>query len=314
VTQGFDEAELIRLAASAESAYEHPVAQALKSCAREKGLRLAKPKVGSEKYRVGLGLEARVEGHLVQVGRARWMKDQNLKIKPFKKCLARLRRDAASTLCIGVDKKVVGVVGYSDGTRPEAKALVGKLHAGGRRQIVLLSGDSPEVVERVSAELGIDEARGGMLPEEKAEYVRRRKSEGRVVAMIGDGINDAPAMALADVGISFSGSSEVAIEIADVMLMGGGLIRLTKAFALGDETMRRVRENLGVIIVPNSIAICLGALGVITPPLAAVINNGATLFAAIVATFPLLNSTGRPEAGEKHVKTAPLLPARAPPS
>ncbi len=143
-------------------------------------------------------------------------------------------------------------------------------------------GRQPGGREAVARAVGIDEAVGGLLPEEKAEYVRRMRDAGCVVAMVGDGINDAPALAQADVGISIAGSTDVALETADVVLLDGGLARLEKAFRISDRAMSSVRQNLGIIIVPNAIAIALGAAGLIKPPLAAIINNGAT-FAAVLA-------------------------------
>jgi P-type E1-E2 ATPase len=129
---------------------------------------------------------------------------------------------------------------------------------------------------------------GGLLPDQKADYVKRMQAEGHVVAMVGDGINDVPAMASADVGISIAGSTTMALEMADVILLEGGLARLEKAFRISDQAMEKVRQNLGIIIVPNAIAIALGALGIISPPVAAVINNGATILAVLVGTAPLL--------------------------
>jgi Cu2+-exporting ATPase len=158
---------------------------------------------------------------------------------------------------------------------------------------VLLSGDSAEVVKNLARAVGIDEALGGLLPHEKAEYVRRIQAAGSVVAMVGDGINDAPALAAADVGISIAGSTDVALETADVVLLSGGLARLEKAFQISDQAMSSVRQNLGIIIVPNAIAIALGAFGLIGPPLAAIINNGATFLAVLVATMPLLRMPAR---------------------
>jgi Cu2+-exporting ATPase len=288
------ESTLMKACASVEVRHDHPVARALKSYAKRKGVALVNPDPGTEKYAVGLGVSARVAGRLVRVGRISWMEDQKVPIGPsLRKHLARFRKNKRSTLCVAFDDKVVGLVAYSDGTRPESAAIVQRLRAGGRRKVVLLSGDGTEVVKNVARELGIDEAVGGLLPEEKADYVRRMRAEGCVVAMVGDGINDAPALASADVGISIAGSTDVALETADVVLLDGGLSRLEKAFQIGDQSMSSVRQNLGVIIVPNAIAIALGALGLITPPVAAIINNGATVLAVLVGTLPLLKAPAR---------------------
>ena len=216
------------------------------------------------------------------------MESQKLKIKPIKKDLARLRENQISTLCVAVGHEVVGLIGYSDGTRPEAARMVEKLRAGGKRKIVLLSGDNSEVVKKVAREVGIDDAVGGLLPDQKTDYVKRMQAAGHVVAMVGDGVNDVPALAAADVGISIAGSTTVALEMADVILLEGGLARLEKAFRISDQAMEKVRLNLGIIIVPNAIAIGLGALGLISPPVAAIINNGATILAVLVGTAPLL--------------------------
>jgi Cu2+-exporting ATPase len=273
---------------------------------------LVEPEPGSEEYAVGLGLSARVEGRRVRVGRAIWMESQKLTIAPsFKRHLARFQKQSKSSLCVAVDDKVVGLVSYSDGTRRDSEAIVRRLQDNGRRKIVLLSGDSPEVVKNLARAVGIDEAVGGLLPHQKAEYVRRMQQAGRVVAMVGDGINDAPALAAADVGISIAGSTDVALETADVVLLHGGLARLEKAFRISDQAMSSVRQNLGIIVVPNAIAIALGAFGLIGPPLAAIINNGATFLAVLVATLPLLKMPARdplPDVDKPESEPAPAIP------
>jgi len=285
---GFPESKLIELCASAESQYDHPVAKALTAFANLKDIPLVEPEPGSQDYVVGLGLSARVNGKRVYVGRASWLESKKLKIAPIKKDLARLKKNQVSTLCVAVDDEVVGLIGYSDGTRPEAARLVEQLRAHGKRKVVLLSGDNAETVKKVAWEVGIDDAVGGLLPQQKADYVKRMQAAGHVVAMVGDGVNDVPALAAADIGISISGSTTLALETADVILLEGGLARLEKAFRISDQAMHKVRQNLGIIVVPNAIAIALGALGLITPPIAALINNGATLLAVLVGTAPLL--------------------------
>jgi Cu2+-exporting ATPase len=306
--RGMKEATLIRWAASAEARHDHPVARALKSYAKEQGIPLAEPEPGSEEYAVGLGLSARVEGHRVRVGRAMWMECQELRITPsFRNHLARFQKQSRSSLCVAVDDKVVGLVSYSDGTRGDSAAIVRRLQAGGRK-IVLLSGDSSEVVKNLAREVGIDEALGGLLPHQKADYVRKMQASGSVVAMVGDGINDAPALAAADVGISIAGSTDVALETADVVLLSGGLARIEKAFQISDRAMSSVRQNLGIIVVPNAIAIALGALGLIGPALAAIINNGATFLAVLVGTMPLLKTPARhPRPGADSQEGEPSL-------
>ncbi|HXX65901.1 MAG TPA: heavy metal translocating P-type ATPase [Polyangiaceae bacterium] len=286
---GVREKAFIRACASAEDKYDHPVARALKAYARLRGIRLVQPEPASEEYAVGLGLSARVEGRRVRLGRPVWMKSQNLEIPlSLQKQLARFARQSRSSLCVAFDDRVVGIVAYSDATRPESAALVRRLRADGRRRIVLLSGDSPAVVKNVARALGIDEAAGGLLPEQKAEYIRRLREDGNVVAMVGDGINDAPALASADVGVSIGGSTDVALETADVVLLDDGLSQFEKALLIGDRAMSSVRQNLGVVIWPNAIAIALGAAGLLTPPVSAVINNGATILAVLVGVIPLL--------------------------
>jgi heavy metal translocating P-type ATPase len=287
-----EESALITWCASAEARHDHPVAKALKAYAKQHGIRTVEPEPDSEEYAVGLGLSARVEGHRVRVGRATWMKSQKLKIgHSFKKHLARFEKQSRSSLCVAVDNDVVGLVCYSDGTRPESADIVKKLQANGRRRIVLLSGDNPEVVKKLAGTVGIDEAVGALLPQQKAEYVKKLQAAGSIVAMVGDGINDAPALAAADVGISIAGSTDVALETADVVLLDGGLVRLEEAFQLSDRAMSNVRQSLGMIIVPNAIAIALGAFGFIGPPMAAIINNGATLLAVLAGTIPLLKGS-----------------------
>jgi heavy metal translocating P-type ATPase len=309
--RGMKEADLIRWCASAEATHDHPVAKALKSYAKDQCISLVRPEPGSEEYAVGLGLSARVEGRRVRVGRASWLESQKLKISPaFKRHLARFYDDSKSSLCVAVDDKVVGLVCYSDGTRRDSAAIVRRLQGNGKRRIVLLSGDSPEVVKNLARAVGIDEAEGGLLPHQKADYVRRLQKEGNVVAMVGDGINDAPALAAADVGISIAGSTDVALETADVVLLHGGLARIEKAFQISDQAMVAVRQSLGIIIVPNAIAIFLGAFGLIGPPLAAIINNGATFLAVLVGTMPLLRSPA--VAGSRGGHVLPIEPPNSP--
>src|SRR5580700_7625397 len=180
------------------------------------------------------------------------------------------------------------MLAVADEPRPESLGVVKALRAGGRREVVLLSGDARGPVEAVGRAVGVDRAIGELLPEDKARHVKEMQRAGKVVAMVGDGINDAPALAVADVGISLDGGAEVALETADVVLLEGGLSKLPEAFAIADRAMRHVRRGLGLVIAPNAVAIALGAFGLITPGVAALVNNGSTVVAALAAVSPLL--------------------------
>jgi P-type E1-E2 ATPase len=296
---GFDEATLVRYCASAEMHHTHPLATALASWAHQRGVALVEPELGSQEYTVGMGVSARVEGHRVLVGRPAFLQRHRVDIAPLLADLERFGEDQLSNLLCAIDGRAGGLIGYADAVRPESAAAVRALQAGGRRRVVILSGDGKSVVRNVARAVGIREARSSLLPRQKAAFIEKMRSEGHIVAMIGDGINDAPALALADVGISIAGSTDVAVETADVILLQDGLGQLTRAFAISDETMARVQRSLRVVLAPNAVAIALGALGLITPPVAALINNAATIAAVVVGTLPLL---GKMAANGKETK------------
>src|SRR5215831_1746844 len=149
-----------------------------------------------------------------------------------------------------------------------------------------MSGDARGVAEAVAARLGVDRVMSELMPEDKARHVRALQREGRVVAMVGDGINDAPALALADVGISLHGGSDVALDTADVVLALGGLSKLPRAFELADEAMQQVKTGLALVLAPNVVAMVLGSVGLCPPALAALVNNGSTVVSGLVGLAP----------------------------
>ncbi len=280
--------EIAALAAAAESNQSHPIADALRRHAAATEAPAWHPVQGTEVYRIGLGLEAKVNGRQVRVGNARMMRAAGMDTAAGEAAQSELARQGASSVLLSVDGRLEAAIGYADAPRPESRDVVFRLREGGRRRVLLLSGDARAPVEAIAGKVGIDEAIAEVLPEDKAEVVRRLKAEGRKVAMVGDGINDAPALALADVGISLHGGTEVALETADVVLLEGGLRRLPTVFGLADEAMARVRQVLGLVLVPNAAAIGAGALGLVSPVMAAVINNGSTILAAAHAVAPLV--------------------------
>jgi heavy metal translocating P-type ATPase len=290
----WSESEVASFAAAAEGNQSHPIADAIRRHAE----RIAAPRFdaenGTESYRIGLGLHALVRGHHVLVGNARMMRENGVDPGRAEPACADLGTSGASCVLLAVDGQLAAVIGYADAPRPESAEVVRLLKAGGRRRILLLSGDAHAPVQAIARIVGIDEAVAEVLPTNKADVVRRLKSEGRKVAMVGDGINDAPALAEADVGISLHGGTDVALETADVVLLEGGLARLPAVFEVADQAMARVKQVLGIVLVPNVLAIAAGAFGLINPVVAAIVNNGSTIAAAGHALAPLLRRRPRP--------------------
>ena len=287
----FVEHDLLALAAAAEARQSHPIAAAVRRHAAARGVPVPETPPGDARYVIGRGISARTGGRAVLVGSARWLEENGIASAGAAAVLARHRAAGVSSLLIAVDGTLAGALGYADEPRPESAAVVDALKARGRRRTVLLSGDASEQVQAVARAVGVDEAHGELLPADKVAFVQGQQRLGRIVAMVGDGINDAPALAMADVGISLHGSTDVALEAADVILLEGGLARLQIAFEAGEHAMGRVRRGVGMVVAPNAAAIVLGALGLINPALATVANNGSTLLAALVGVAPLFRGS-----------------------
>jgi Cu2+-exporting ATPase len=281
-------AEAVAMAAAAEARQGHPVAEAIRRHAARMQLTVPEAELGSEAYTIGAGLAARVAGRAVLVGSLRLMRSHGVPLGRASEAIELHRGAGASSLCVAIDGRLEAVIGYADEPRPESREVVSALKAGGRRQVILMSGDAAGPVAAVAARVGVDRALPELLPEDKARHIKELQREGKTVAMVGDGINDAPALAVADVGISLEGGTDVALETADVLLLDGGLRKLPHAFEVADRAMAHVHRGLGLVIVPNAIAIGMGALGLITPGVAAAVNNGSTIVAALAGLTPLI--------------------------
>jgi Cu2+-exporting ATPase len=289
----WNETEIASFAAAAEGNQSHPIADAIRRHAEKHGAPGFDAQNGTESYRIGLGLHALVRGHHVHVGNARMMRENGVDPRAAAAACEELGASGGSSVLLAIDGRLAAVIGYADAPRPESAEVVRLLKAGGRRRVLLLSGDAHAPVQAIARVVGIDEAVAEVLPTNKADVVRRLRSEGRKVAMVGDGINDAPALAEADVGISLHGGTDVALETADVVLLEGGLARLPAVFEVADQAMARVKQVLGIVLVPNALAIAAGAFGLINPVVAAVVNNGSTIAAAGHALLPLLRRRPR---------------------
>jgi Zn2+/Cd2+-exporting ATPase len=234
-------AELLRIAASAEKYSNHPTAKALARLATEAGVPLAEPQ--NFKESAGRGVKAGVGSAIVLVGRAQWLKDNGV-TENFEKSVDLSETEGWSLIFVARDGKCIGWVGLQDATRAEAKESLAELKEAGVRRIAMISGDRQAVATRVAAEIGCEEARGECLPQNKVEFVRGIKSKGYRVAVVGDGVNDAPALAAGDLGIAMGAAgSEVAIHTATIALMNNDLRRLPFLVKLSRSTRAVINQN-----------------------------------------------------------------------
>ena len=258
---GFDESGILRLGAAVEQVSEHPLALAIVDAARERNIDI--PQVTGFDSPLGKGVIGTVEDRPVLLGNAAFLQEHGIDVASLAEAADRLRHDGATAIYIGIDGVAAGIFAIADPVKPTTAQALRALHAEGIR-IVMLTGDNRTTAEAVARELGIDEVEADVLPDEKNAVVNRLKAEGRVVAMAGDGINDAPALAAADVGIAMGHGTDVAIESAGVTLLQGDLMGIAKARKLSQATMANIRQNLFFAFIYNAAGIPIAA-GVLYP-------------------------------------------------
>jgi Cu+-exporting ATPase len=258
---GFGEDDLLRLVASLERASEHPLAEAIVRAAAERGLTLAD--VDGFESSTGEGVTGAAAGRRVSVGSARFLARTGVDTAALATEAEALRQAGATAILVAIDGAPAGVIAIADPIRPSAADTVGVLRADGVR-IVMLTGDARATALAVASKLGIEEVEAEVLPQDKAAAVQRLKAQGRRVAMAGDGVNDAPALAAADVGIAMGAGADVAIESAGVTLLGGDLGGIVRARRLSKAVMANVRQNLAFAFAYNLAAVPLAA-GVLYP-------------------------------------------------
>jgi Cu+-exporting ATPase len=247
--QGFTEAELLRLAASVERASEHPLALAIVKAAEERGV--GTPPVTDFDSPTGKGALGTVEGRRVVLGNAAFLKEHGVDVAPISAEADRLRQNGATAIFAGVDGRVAGAIAIADplkATTPEALAAL----KGERIRVVMLTGDNWTTARAVARQLGIDDVEAEVLPQQKSAVVQRFKAAGRVVGMAGDGVNDAPALAAADVGIAMGTGTDVAMQSAGVTLLGGDLRGIVRARRLSKAVMGNIRQNLFFAFLYNA--------------------------------------------------------------
>ncbi|MEA2778521.1 MAG: P-type Cu+ transporter [Rhodospirillaceae bacterium] len=278
--EGFDESTVLSLGASLERLSEHPLATAIAAAARERGVAMLE--VTDFASLTGKGITGRVDGRRVAVGNAKLMLDLGVDIAALEERADVLRREGGTAMLVGVDGRPAGMIVVADPIKPTTRAALDRLRAEGMR-IVMLTGDNRITAQAVAAKLGIPDVEAEVLPAQKYAVVRRLRREGRVVAMAGDGVNDAPALAEADVGVAMGTGSDIAIASAGVTLVKGDLAGIVRARGLSRATMWNIRENLVLAFVYNALGVPIAA-GVFYP------LSGWTLSPIVAAAAMALSS------------------------
>jgi cation-transporting P-type ATPase C len=269
--------QVLAYAASSEIHSRHPLAEAVIRSTEER--RIIIPPHEECEVLVGLGMRTRADGRILLLGSPSLLRSENVRVsEKAAEWVTKLRRQAETPLLLAVDGTLIGLISLRDEVRSEAREVLKKLRSNGIRRIVMLTGDHPEIAEVVASELGIDEWRAEVLPEDKLEMVRQLKDEGYVVGMVGDGVNDAPALAIADIGIAMGlAGTDVAVETADIALANDNLERLIDIPDLGGRAVQVIRQNYGMSIAVNSLGLLMGAAGALSPVLAAILHNASSV-------------------------------------
>jgi Cu+-exporting ATPase len=287
---GFSGDAILPLAASLERSSEHPLAAAIVAAAtHERSFTLNEPE--NFVSLSGKGVTGKVNGHAVALGNAKLMEHLALDFGELISRADELRREGATALYLAVDGKPAGIIAVADPIKPSTPSALDSLRSNGV-QIVMLTGDNRTTAEAVAHRLGIEDVRADVLPDEKNSAVRRLRHEGRIVAMAGDGVNDAPALAEADVGIAMGTGTEVAIQSAGVTLVKGDLAGIARAQTLSRATMRNIRQNLALAFVYNIAGIPIAA-GVLYPSLGLLLSPIVAALAMALSSVSVIGNALR---------------------
>lgn len=272
VAKGFDRDDVLARMAAVEAKSEHPVARAIVDAARKEGLAI--PGVSDFASDTGYGVRATVNGDRIEVGADRYMIKLGLDVDEFSDTAARLGNEGKTPLFVAIDGRIAAIVAVADPIKPSTPAAIAALHELGIK-VAMITGDNRRTAEAIAAKLGIDEVVAEVLPEGKVETVRRLKAEYGSLAYVGDGINDAPALAEADVGLAIGTGTDIAIETADVVLMSGSLQGVPNAIALSKATIGNIRQNLfwafayNAALIPVAAGVLYPAWGILLSPVLA---------------------------------------------
>ncbi|PFL37810.1 heavy metal translocating P-type ATPase [Bacillus cereus] len=262
VADGFNENELLRLVGAAERNSEHPLAEAIVEGIKEKKIDIP----SSETFEAipGFGIESVVEGKHLLIGTRRLMKKFNIDIEEVSKSMEALEREGKTAMLIAIDKEYAGIVAVADTVKDTSKAAIARLKKMGL-DVVMITGDNTQTAQAIAKQVGIDHVIAEVLPEGKAEEVKKLQANGKKVAMVGDGINDAPALATANIGMAIGTGTDVAMEAADITLIRGDLNSIADAIFMSKMTIRNIKQNLFWALAYNALGIPIAALGFLAP-------------------------------------------------
>ncbi len=286
---GFDEAELLRLSASLERGSEHPLGDAIVQAAKDRSLTLSE--AGEFDSPVGRGVTGLVDGRRVVLGNSRYLGELEIDVSALEAGAEALRHDGATAIFVAVDGQAAGVLGIADPVKATTADAIIALKAAGLR-LVMMTGDNRTTAEAVARRLGIDDVRAEVLPQDKASVVEQLRAEGRVVAMAGDGVNDAPALAAADVGVAMGAGSDVAIESAAVTLLSGDLQGIVRARHLSKAVMANIRQNLLFAFGYNALGIPIAA-GLLYPTFGLLLSPALAALAMSLSSVSVIGNALR---------------------
>lgn len=260
--EGIDENELLAIVASAEFESEHPLANAIVQGAADRAISLREAE--AFEALTGYGIRAKVDGVVIHIGTRKLMEQATIEYAILEERMEELEQQGKTAMLVSIGTDIAGLVAVADTVKETSKEAVERLHELGL-EVIMLTGDNERTAKAIAAEVGINHVIAGVLPEEKSNEVKRLQEDGKRVAMVGDGINDAPALAVADVGMAMGTGADVAIETADVTLMRGDVNSVADAFLMSKKTMRNIKQNLFFAFFYNSAAIPIAAAGLLAP-------------------------------------------------
>ena len=279
-----DENALLSMAASAEAKSEHPLGKAIVACAKERNVPIMES--DSFKMTTGKGIYAEVDGKKLLCGNESYLLSYGVQIDPpIQKALEELRGQGKASILVAEGERCIGVLAMSDVLRPEAMGMVDRLHQMATN-IVLLTGDNQKTADYFASQVGIRQVRAQLLPEEKVSSITTLQEEGREVCMIGDGVNDAPALKTASVGVAMGGlGSDIAVEAADIALLRDDISKIPYLKRLSNATVKTIKFSIALSMIINFAAVTLSVLGLLNPTTGTLVHNAGSCFVVLIAAL-----------------------------